>query len=105
KSAWTWLFIVLLSVSLPTLLLESMSTTWYPGTRIRMITQMISPCLFAGVISFLAIWLAERKRFFIAGQVFSLGLGLLFAFAFCCGLQYNKLMSLQTEFEKRLARG
>jgi hypothetical protein len=105
KHAWTWLWALLLSVSLPTLLLESMSATWYPGTRIRMITQMISPCSTTGVISLIAVWLAGRTKVSVASHAFSFVLAAFFAFAFCCGLQYNKQMCLQTEFEKRLARG
>ena len=99
--------IVVLSVSLPTILVESTSHLWLPGTRVRMIGQFVSPCLFAcSALLVVSCFSAFKSiKFKYSRQVMAATLSALFAIALVTGLQYNKMLVEKTAFERRLAHG
>ncbi len=101
RSFFFSLLSILLAVSLPTVLLEAMSNVWYPGTRVRMVGQFVSPCLFVGAIYALSAWLAKWQNRW--GRLFLLlALALLASAALLMGLEYNKQLCAQSAFERTL---
>jgi hypothetical protein len=95
---------LILAVGLPTILVESTSHLWLPGTRVRMIGQFVSPCLFACVILSVS-QIFQRFNFRFTRQVMALSFSVLFSAAVLMGFQYNKMLVTQTAFERRLAQG
>ena len=98
------LIALILAVGLPTIMVESTSHLWLPGTRVRMIGQFVSPCLFACVILTVAQTL-KRFNFRFTRQMMALSFSVLFSAAVLMGFQYNKMLVTQTAFERRLAQG
>ena len=88
----------------PTLLLESTTAIWSPGTRSRMVQQGFQPIVYLSIFFLLTECLAQRM-----GQgveyVRNAGIALLCAFAVVIGLEYNRIASEQTIFERKLETG
>ncbi len=95
---------VIAAVSIPTVLLESMSDVWFPGTRIRMIGEFVSPCLF-GLLIAIAHSGIGRINVNAARQTAIVAFTVLAAAAALMGLQYNQRLSAQTAFERHLVEG
>jgi len=92
---------VFCALATPTLLLESTTIIWSPGTRSRMFQQGFQPVIYVSVLFLLTEYLIRR-----AGRrveyVRNVGIALLFALAVVIGLEYNRQLSEQTMFEQKL---
>ena len=88
----------------PTALLESTTTTFSPGTRSRMVQQGFQPVLYLSVLFLLAEYLSRRTRRGVE-YVRNIGIALLCAFAAVVGLEYNRQLSEQSLFERKLETG
>lgn len=84
-----------------TVLLESTSSIWYPGSRSRMVQQGFQPVVYLSVLFLLAEFAFRRtgRRVDFARD---LGVVLLCAFATVLGLEYNRQLVEQTTFEHKL---
>jgi hypothetical protein len=95
---------VLWALATPTLLLESTTAIWYPGSRSRMLQQGFQPTVYLSILFLLTEFLSRLTRRG-AEYVRNLGLALLCAFAVVIGLEYNRLLSEQSTFEGKLETG
>jgi hypothetical protein len=87
------------SLVAPTVLLESTSSVYYPGSRSRMVIQVFQPVVYLLALFILADWLFRRKRRAYAQNA---GMALVCATAAILGLEYNRELSEQTSFERKL---
>jgi hypothetical protein len=88
----------------PTVLLESTTAVWSPGTRSRMVQQGFQPVLYLSILFLLTEYLFRRRRRGVE-YVRNGGIALLCALAFVFGLEYNRVLSEQTMFERKFATG
>jgi hypothetical protein len=88
----------------PTVFLESTTTIWSPGTRSRMVQQGFQPVLYLSVLFLLTEYLFRRRSRGVE-YVRNVGIALLCALAFVFGLEYNRVLSEQTMFERKFATG
>jgi hypothetical protein len=95
---------IIVGVSVPTILLESMSQVWFPGTRVRMIAQFVSPCLYCVTILAASNWL-RKVNVSLTRQFLIVSFAILGVAAVLMGLQYNKSLCAQTTFERQLVAG
>jgi hypothetical protein len=88
----------------PTVLLESITAIWAPGSRSRMVQQGFQPVFYLSVLFLLTEYLIRR-----AGQGLeyfrNTGIALLCALAVVLGLEYNRKLTEQTRFERKLETG
>jgi hypothetical protein len=95
---------VFCALATPTLLLESTTETWSPGTRSRMFQQGFQPVVYLSILFLLTEYLFRR-----AGRgveyVRNVGVALLCAMGAVIGLEYNRQLSEQTMFENKLETG
>ena len=95
---------VFCALATPTLLLESTTAIWSPGTRSRMFQQGFQPVVYLSILFLLTEYLIRRT-----GQgveyVRNVGIALLCAMAAVIGLEYNRQLSEQTMFERKLETG
>ena len=89
----------------PTVLLESTTTTWYPGSRSRMVQQGFQPVLYLSILFLLAEYLLRRTARRRVEYVRNVGIALLCAFALVLGLEYNRQLSEQSRFDRNLEAG
>src|SRR4030095_5366651 len=47
-----WVIVLLIAISLPTILVESTSQIWFPGSRSLMIQQVWQPLLYLSILFF-----------------------------------------------------
>jgi hypothetical protein len=96
--------VVFLALATPTLLLESTTVIWSPGTRSRMFQQGFQPVVYLSVLFLLTEYFLRR-----IGQgvdhVRNVGIALLCAMGAVIGLEYNRQLSEQTTFECKLETG
>jgi hypothetical protein len=104
KNFYLTVLAVIVGVSVPTILLESMSQVWFPGTRVRMIAQFVSPCLYCVTILAASNWL-RKVNVSLARQFLIASFAILGVAAVLMGLQYNKSLCAQTAFERHLVDG
>lgn len=96
-----WVVMILLSISLPTILLESTSNIWVPGTRSLMIQQIWQPLLYVSFIFILAHFLSYFFR--KSKKIITLtGVAFLGATTFLVGLDYNHRLVLRTAYQRNL---
>jgi hypothetical protein len=100
-----WLCVgVILALVAPTIVLETTTTLWYPGSRSRMVQQVFEPVIYLAVVfTILAVFqhsLRMRSRAVETGTV-----ALLCAFATVLGLEYNRQLMEQTALERNLEKG
>src|SRR6516165_845630 len=92
---------VFCALATPTLLLESTTEIWSPGTRSRMFQQGFQPIAYLSILFLLTEYLFRR-----AGRgveyVRNVGIPLLCAMGAVVGLEYNRQLSEQTMFECKL---
>jgi hypothetical protein len=88
----------------PTALLETTTATWFPGSRSRMVQQGFQPVLYLSFFFLLTEYLF-RKTARAVEYVRNLGIALLCALAAVFGLEYNRALSEQTTFERKLETG
>jgi hypothetical protein len=88
----------------PTVLLETTTAIWSPGSRSRMVLQGFQPVLYLSIL-FLLTEYPFRRRERGVGSVCNAGIALLCALAVVVGLEYNRQLSEQTMFEHKLETG
>ena len=88
----------------PTVLLESTTAMWYPSSRSRMVQQGFQPVLYLSILFLLAEYLFPRTGRGVE-HVRNLGIALLCALAVVLGLEYNRQLSEQSRFERKLEAG
>jgi hypothetical protein len=88
----------------PTALLETTTAGWFPGSRSRMVQQGFQPVLYLSILFLLTEYLFRRTRRGVE-YVRNVGIALLCAFAAVIGLEYNRQLSEQTMFERKLEAG
>jgi hypothetical protein len=95
---------VFCALATPTLLLESTTAVWLPGTRSRMFQQGFQPVAYVSVLFLLTGYLLRRTGRGVE-YVRNAGIALLCAMAAVIGLEYNRQLSEQTMFERKLETG
>ena len=95
---------VFCALATPTLLLESTTAIWSPGTRSRMFQQGLQPVIYVSVLFLLTEYLFRRTGRGVE-SVRNAGIALLCATAAVIGLEYNRQLSEQTMFERKLETG
>jgi hypothetical protein len=88
----------------PTVLLESTTAIWFPGTRSRMVQQGFQPVFYLSILFLLTEYLFRRTGRGVE-YVRNAGIALLCALAAVFGLEYNRALSEQTMFERKLETG
>ncbi len=88
----------------PTVLLEATTTTWYPGSRSLMVQQGFQPVVYLAILFLLTEFLFRRTGQGIE-YVRNVGIAFLCALAAVIGLEYNRQLSEQTRFERKLEAG
>jgi hypothetical protein len=88
----------------PTLLLESTTAIWPPGTRSRMVQQGFQPVFYLSILFLLTEYLFRRTGRRVE-YVRNAGIALLCALAAVIGLEYNRYLSEQSMFERKLETG
>jgi len=87
----------------PTVLLET-STIYFPGSRSKMVQQGFQPVLYLSILFLLTEYLFRRSgRGF--EYVRNVGIALFCALAAVLGLEYNRQLSEQSMFERKLETG
>jgi hypothetical protein len=95
---------VFCALATPTLLLESTTGTWSPGTRSRMFQQGFQPIVYLSILFLLTECLFRRTGRGVE-YVRNVGIALLCAMGAVIGLEYNRQLSEQTTFERKLETG
>jgi len=88
----------------PTVLLETTTATWFPGSRSRMVQQGFQPVVYLSVLFLLTEYLFRRTGRRVE-YVRNGGIALLCALALVFGLEYNRALSEQSMFERKLETG
>ena len=88
----------------PTLLLESTTAIWSPGTRSRMVQQGFQPVLYLSILFLLTEYLFRRTGRGVE-YIRNGGIALLCSLAVVFGLEYNRTLSEQSMFERKLETG
>jgi len=88
----------------PTVLLESTTAIWFPGTRSRMVQQGFQPVVYLASLFLLTEYLFRRTGRGVE-YVRNVGIAWLCASAAVIGLEYNRQLSEQTMFERKLETG
>jgi hypothetical protein len=88
----------------PTVLLESTTAVYIPGTRSRMVQQVFQPVVYLSILFLLTGYLFRRTERGVE-YVRNAGIALLCALAVVFGLEYNRALSEQTMFEHKLETG
>ncbi len=88
----------------PTVLLESTTETWAPGSRSRMVQQGFQPVLYLSILFLLTEYLSQWTRRGIE-YVRNWGIALLCALAVVIGLEYNGKLIQQSMFDHKLETG
>jgi hypothetical protein len=95
---------VFCALATPTLLLESTTAIWSPGTRSRMFQQGFQPVVYLSILFLLTEYLFRRTGRGVE-YVRNVGIALLCAMAAVIGLEYNRQLSEQTMFERKFETG
>ncbi len=88
----------------PTVLLESTTAIWFPGTRSRMVQQGFQPVVYLSILFLLTEYQFRRTGRGVE-YVRNVGIAWLCASAAVIGLEYNRQLSEQTMFERKLETG
>lgn len=98
-----WVIIFLLAIAFPTIIVESTSEIWYPGSRSLMLQQIFQPLLYISIIWFAIDLLAVSgsKKQLISTAITAL----LCAFVILVNFDYNHHLVKRTKAQKILAEG
>jgi hypothetical protein len=88
----------------PTVVLESTTAIWAPSSRSRMVQQVFQPVLYLSILFLLTEYLIRRAGQWIQ-YVRNAGVALLCALAVILGLEYNRKLTEQSAFERKLETG
>lgn len=103
KALFLWVSVILIAIAFPTIILESTSIIWVPGTRSPMTQQVWQPLLYIAFV-YLFICLvpfSHRAKNLIARLLVSA----LLAFVLLLNLNYNYHLVLRTYYQKNLKKG
>jgi hypothetical protein len=92
------------SLVAPTVLLESTTASFSPGSRSRMVQQGFQPVVYLTILCLLTEYLFRRTAQGVE-YVRNVGIALLCALAAVFGLEYNRVLSEQSMFERKLETG
>ena len=95
---------VFCALATPTLLLESTTAIWSPGTRSRMLQQGFQPVIYLSILILLTEYLSRLTGRGVE-YVRNAGIALLCALGAVIGLEYNRQLSEQSTFERNLETG
>ncbi|MEO8400902.1 MAG: hypothetical protein ABI597_03760 [Gammaproteobacteria bacterium] len=99
-----WTCMVLLAIALPTMIVESTSNIWYPGSRSLMVQQVWQPMLYIGIIFFIAnLFPAKNSQRLRRGVL--IAVALIGALASVLNLNYNYRLVVRTQYQATLAKG
>ena len=93
--------VVLLSLSLPTLMLEATSTIWVPGTRSPMLLPLFQPLLWIAAVY--AVWLM-LGRYGLPEWLPHVGSAAIAAFVVVLALPYNQRLVQSTHHQLNLGK-
>lgn len=96
-----WVCVILLSIALPTMLLEATSNIWLPGTRSLMVQQVWLPLFYVSIIFTFVNFLPLSSKYKIA-FIITAALG---ATGFLLSLDHNHRLVLRTAYQRNLVRG
>ncbi|MEO8400906.1 MAG: hypothetical protein ABI597_03780 [Gammaproteobacteria bacterium] len=99
-----WVVVIMLSIIVPIIILESTSSIWYPGSRSLMVQQVWQPLLYVSVI-FLIVNLLPWCNSSAKHKTVLVLIALLNACSFVMGLDYNHHLVLRTHYQQTLAEG
>jgi hypothetical protein len=88
----------------PTVLLESTTASFFPGSRSRMVQQGFQPVVYLSILFLLTEYLFRRTGRAVE-YVRNGGIALLCGMAAVFGLEYNRALSEQSMFERKLETG
>jgi hypothetical protein len=95
---------VFCALAAPTVVLETTTETWFPGSRSRMVQQGFQPVVYLSILFLLTEYLFQRTGWAVE-YVRNAGIALLCALAAVFGLEYNRALSGQTTLERKLETG
>jgi hypothetical protein len=96
---------VFCALAMPTLLLESITAIWSPGTRSRMLQQGFQPVIYLSILFLLAEYLSRQRISRGVEHIRNGSIALLCGFGAVIGLEYNRQLSEQSMFELKLETG
>lgn len=99
-----WVATILLTIALPTMLVEATSQLWYPGSRSLMIQQVWQPLLYVSIIFLLAKLLAKNKPRLQLYIILTL-MSTLSGVVVLVGFNYNSHLVLRTQYQKNFVNG
>jgi hypothetical protein len=94
------LAIIAASIAIPTFAIEAMSTTWYPGSRSRMIQQVFQPLFYLVIV--LAFAQVLLRTSFARQRFAYLSLSALFALGTVFAFEHNRKLLDLSHFEDQL---
>ncbi len=95
-------FAVLLALSVPTIILESTSDMWYPGSRSEMLQEVFNPVAYVCIFIFCAQWLRLYWKEKWIKAVVSGFFIVTCTSVYMLSLEYNRQLYVQTNFEHKL---
>lgn len=99
-----WVVVILMAIATPIVALESVSVTYYPGTRSLMMQQVWQPLLYVSLI-FICVRLLPMKNEQYKRTAIFIFVALLGAITVLAGLDYNYRLVIRTQYQKALAKG
>lgn len=103
KMFFVWVSMILITIAFPTMLVESTSAIWIPGTRSPMIQQIWQPLLYIGFIFFLIELFPFSERF--KNLTLRLLVSAFLAVVLLFNLNYNYHLVLRTYYQENLKKG
>jgi hypothetical protein len=99
-----WVLVLMLSIVIPIIIVESTSTIWYPGSRSLMAQQVWQPLFYVSLIFMFVnalTWLTDSTKHTLVLVLISL----LGAYSVLLGLDYNHRLVIKTYYQQTLAQG
>jgi len=88
----------------PTVVLETTTAIWFPGSRSRMVQRGFQPVVYLSILFLLTEYLFRRTGRGVE-YVRNASIALLCAWAAVFGLEYNRALAEQSMFERKLETG
>jgi hypothetical protein len=99
--ASAWPFVLVACMALPIVVLESSSSVWYPGSRLRMIYEVSTPLLLIGLV--VAVFASTRHRIALRRRIPLAIVAIVFAFGIPAALDYNRELVASTGIQRSFA--